>query len=70
MTTYTHDTVPTEFVEARGVRFAYRRFGATGGVPLVFVQHFMGNLDDLDPALTDAFAFGPAQTRHGIWPWP
>jgi pimeloyl-ACP methyl ester carboxylesterase len=56
MSTYTHDTVPTEFVEAGGIRFAYRRFGATGGVPLVFIQHFMGNLDDHDPALTDAFA--------------
>jgi hypothetical protein len=38
MTTYTHDTVPTEFVEASGVRFAYRRFGSTGGVPLVFIR--------------------------------
>jgi hypothetical protein len=28
MTSYTHDTVPTEFVEANGIRFAYRRFGA------------------------------------------
>jgi pimeloyl-ACP methyl ester carboxylesterase len=58
MSTYAHDTVPTEFVEANGIRFAYRRFGfgATGGVPLVFLQHFMGNLDDHDPALTDAFA--------------
>jgi pimeloyl-ACP methyl ester carboxylesterase len=56
MTTYTHDTVPTEFVEANGIRFAYRRFGATSGAPLVFIQHFMGNLDDHDPALTDAFA--------------
>jgi pimeloyl-ACP methyl ester carboxylesterase len=56
MTTYTHDTVPTEFVEANGVRFAYRGFGATSGVPLVFIQHFMGNLDDHDPVLTDAFA--------------
>ncbi|HEV3356357.1 MAG TPA: alpha/beta hydrolase [Pseudonocardiaceae bacterium] len=56
MTSYTHDTVPTEFVEANGIRFAYRRFGAKTGVPLVFFQHFMGNLDDHDPALTDAFA--------------
>jgi pimeloyl-ACP methyl ester carboxylesterase len=56
MTAYTHDTVPTDYVEANGTRFAYRRFGATSGVPLVFFQHFMGNLDDNDPALTDAFA--------------
>jgi len=56
MTTYTHDTVPTEFIPVGGIRFAYRRFGAKSGVPLVFFQHFMGNLDDHDSALTDAFA--------------
>jgi pimeloyl-ACP methyl ester carboxylesterase len=56
MAAYTHDSVPTEFIEANRTRFAYRRFGAMGGVPLVFTQHFMGNLDDHDPALTDAFA--------------
>jgi pimeloyl-ACP methyl ester carboxylesterase len=56
MATYTHDTVPTDFVNANGIRFAYRRFGVKGGVPLVFFQHFMGNLDDHDSALTDAFA--------------
>jgi pimeloyl-ACP methyl ester carboxylesterase len=56
MTEYRHQTAPTEFIEAAGIRFAYRRFGAKSGVPLVFFQHFMGNLDDHDPALTDAFA--------------
>jgi pimeloyl-ACP methyl ester carboxylesterase len=56
MTTYTHQTAPTQFVEANNIRFAYRRFGAKKGTPLVFFQHFMGNLDDHDSALTDAFA--------------
>jgi hypothetical protein len=58
MTTYTHDTVPTEFVEAGGIRFAYRRFGdrGTGHAPVVFFQHFVGNLDDHDPAISDGFA--------------
>jgi pimeloyl-ACP methyl ester carboxylesterase len=56
MATYTHQTAPTQYVEANGIRFAYRRFGARRRVPLVFFQHFMGNLDDHDPALTDAFA--------------
>jgi hypothetical protein len=27
----THQTAPTQFVEANGIRFAYRRFGKTGG---------------------------------------
>ena len=25
--THTHQTAPTQFVEANGIRFAYRRFG-------------------------------------------
>jgi pimeloyl-ACP methyl ester carboxylesterase len=56
MTQFTHDTAPTEYVDAGGTRFAYRRFGAPGRPPLVFFQHFMGTLDDHDPALSDAFA--------------
>jgi len=27
MTAHTHQTAPTQFVEANGIRFAYRRFG-------------------------------------------
>ena len=56
MTQHTHDTAPTEYVEADGVRFAYRRFGTPGRTPVVFFQHFMGNLDDHDPAISDGFA--------------
>ena len=56
MTADAHDTVPTEFLEANGMRLAYRRFGTKSGVPMVFFQHIMGNLDDHDPALTNAFA--------------
>ena len=53
MRTYTSVTVPTQFVEANGIRCAYRRFGKQGGMPLVFNQHFTGNLDHWDPAVTD-----------------
>jgi len=56
MTTYTHQTAPTQFVEANGIRFAYRRFGKAGGVPLVFNQHLTGTMDHWDPAVTDGFA--------------
>jgi hypothetical protein len=38
-------TAPTQFVEAKGVRFAYRRFGKTGGVPIVLNQHYTGTMD-------------------------
>jgi pimeloyl-ACP methyl ester carboxylesterase len=56
MTQHSHQTAPTQFVEADGIRFAYRRFGKTGGVPLVFNMHFTGTMDHWDPAVTDGFA--------------
>ena len=43
MTTYTHQTAPTQFVEAHGIRFAYRRFGKAAEFdPNLF-------LDGIDP---------------------
>jgi hypothetical protein len=53
---HTHQTAPTQFVKANGIRFAYRRFGRAGGVPLVFVQHFTGTMDHWDPLVTDGLA--------------
>jgi pimeloyl-ACP methyl ester carboxylesterase len=58
MTQRNHQTVPTQFVEANGIRFAYRRFGNPTGLPLVFNQHFTGTMDHWDPAVTDGFANG------------
>jgi pimeloyl-ACP methyl ester carboxylesterase len=56
MSSYTALTVPTQFVEAGGIRFAYRRWGKRGGAPLVFMQYFSGNLDNWDPLVTDSLA--------------
>src|ERR1700738_4285421 len=53
---HSHQTAPTQFVEANGISFAYRRFGKPNGVPLVFNQHFTGTLDHWDPAVTDGLA--------------
>jgi pimeloyl-ACP methyl ester carboxylesterase len=41
-----------------GVTFAYRRFGTrrASETPLVFLQHFRGNLDNWDPLLVDHIA--------------
>jgi pimeloyl-ACP methyl ester carboxylesterase len=49
-------TAPTQFLEANGERYAYRRFGAGAGPPLLFLQHFTGTLDNWDPAVTDPLA--------------
>ena len=51
-------TAPTQFLDIGGTRFAYHRFGTPTGTPLVFTQHFMGNLDNFDPAISDALAPG------------
>ena len=67
MSNYTHRTAPTQFVEAAGIRFAYRRFanrrfGAKIDIPLLFFMHFTGTMDHWDPALID----GLAQDREVI----
>ena len=52
-------TAPNQTIEApNGVSYAYRRFGNPAGdvLPLLFLQHFRGNLDNWDPALVDALA--------------
>jgi pimeloyl-ACP methyl ester carboxylesterase len=46
----------TQFIDAAGVSFAYRRFGRATKLPLIMLQHFRGNLDNWDTALTDALA--------------
>jgi len=53
---YTHETVPTQFVEADGVRYAYRRFGRAGTVPLPFLGYFNSNMDAWDPTVTNSLA--------------
>jgi len=54
--THTHHTVPTQYVEANGIRFAYRRFGKPGTIPIVLNQHFIGTMDYWDPLVTDGLA--------------
>lgn len=58
--TNTHLTVPTQFIDVDGDRFAYRRWGnaATDQPPLFFLQHFRGGMDHWDPLMTDGLAEG------------
>jgi len=56
MMIHTHQTAPTQFVEANGIRFAYRRFGKPDGVPLVFNMHYLGTMDYWDPTVMDGLA--------------
>ena len=56
MNNFTHETVPADFIEADGIRYAYRRFGKAGNTPLLFLGYFNSNLDAWDPALTNRLA--------------
>ena len=52
-------TAPTLTIDAaNGTTYAYRRFGRKGAIPVIFLQHFRGNLDNWDPALVDDIAAG------------
>src|SRR6266851_263677 len=48
----------TQTLQANDHSYAYRRFGNGSGLPLLFLQHFTGTLDNWDPAVTDPLASG------------
>jgi pimeloyl-ACP methyl ester carboxylesterase len=56
MSNYTHETVPTAFLETNRIRYAYRRFGKSGTVPLLMLGYFNSNMDAWDPAVTNGLA--------------
>ena len=47
---------PTRTVSAGGVDFAYRELGPKAGVPVIFLVHLAGNLDNWDPRVVDGIA--------------
>jgi pimeloyl-ACP methyl ester carboxylesterase len=56
--TPSNTTAPTQFLQVNDLRYAYRRFGNSSGLPLLCLQHFTGTLDNWDPAVTDPLASG------------
>jgi pimeloyl-ACP methyl ester carboxylesterase len=53
----TQETSPTRFIEAKGIRYSYRRFGmSTGLPPFVCLPHYRGTMDSWDPAVTNTLA--------------
>ena len=54
MTSY--KDAPTRTVSAGGVDFAYRELGPKTGVPVIFLVHLAGNLDNWDPRVVDGIA--------------
>ena len=53
---HTYATVPTQFVEANGIKFAYRSYGKQGDIPVIYFNHLTANLDNCDPRIMDAIA--------------
>ncbi len=53
---YTYATVPTQFVEANGIKFAYRSYGKQGDIPVIYFNHLTANLDNCDPRIMNAIA--------------
>ena len=51
----TYATAITQYVQAGGTRYAYRRMGRESGVPLIFMQNFRQGMDNIDPLLLDGF---------------
>lgn len=56
MSNATHESVPNEFIQVGGARFAYRRFGSAGDIPLLLLNYFAATLDDWDPKVTNGLA--------------
>jgi pimeloyl-ACP methyl ester carboxylesterase len=54
MTTFT--TAETKETEVKGAKFVYRTLGPTDGVPVLFLHHLTGVMDDWDPRLIDGIA--------------
>ncbi len=46
----------THYVNAKGVKYAYRKFGKQSEIPLVLFQRFRGSMDHWDPKLLDNLA--------------
>ncbi len=54
---YQWANVPTQYVSANGVNFAYREYGQeNGGTPVIFLNHLAAVLDNWDPRIIDGIA--------------
>ena len=51
-----YKNAPTKSVSVGGTRFVYRELGADTGIPVIFLNHLYGNLDNWDPRVVDGIA--------------
>src|SRR6266700_276751 len=57
----TYKDAPTRTVDIGGTSFAYRELGTKTGVPVIFLNHLTGVLDNWDPRVVDGIA-----ARHRV----
>lgn len=50
------ESAPTKFQKVGDIHFAYRELGAASGVPVIFLNHLAGVLDNWDPRVVDGIA--------------
>lgn len=51
-----HQTAVTKFVNAGGVKYAYRELGESTGIPIVVLSPLASSMDDWDPSITNGLA--------------
>jgi len=51
-----HLSAETRYVQGGEIKFAYRSFGNRSQVPVIFLQHFTGTMDNWDPLVTNGIA--------------
>jgi pimeloyl-ACP methyl ester carboxylesterase len=56
MSNHTHETAPTQFVQAGDSQLAYRHLGRREGIPLLLLNYFAAQLDSWDPKVTNGLA--------------
>lgn len=53
----TYQNVQMESIDVNGTKFVYRKLGSDkNGVPVIFINHLAGVLDDWDPRVVDGIA--------------
>lgn len=52
----THQTAKTQYISSGDLKYAYRRLGKEGGIPLLCLIHFRGHMDLWDPLLINSLA--------------
>ncbi|WOH19777.1 alpha/beta hydrolase [Paenarthrobacter sp. GOM3] len=52
----TYKDAPTSTITVGDVTYAYRELGPQGGIPVIFLIHLAGNMDNWDPRVIDPIA--------------